>query len=138
MISNRRSRSYRAGVPVAIAVLAFAGCSKDADTTRTTTQTDTKRVGSTSETTTKTSVETAAGEQNSVTKSYVGTVTKYTPGASMEVMTGEKDTHSFALDGKGDAIAIDPRTAVGSKVRLVEEKPEQGIHRITVTIAPAA
>lgn len=137
MISKGTDR-YRVGVAVAIAVLALAGCSKDADTTRTTTQTETKRVGSTVESTTKTSVETADGDLSSVTKSYVGTVTKYTPGESIEVMTGEKDTHSFSLDGKGDVIAIDPRTAVGSKVQLVEQKPEQGIHRITITIAPAA
>jgi hypothetical protein len=137
MISKGTDR-YRVGVAVAIGVLALAGCSKEADTTRTTTQTETKRVGSTVESTTKTSVETADGDLSSVTKSYVGTVTKYTPGESIEVMTGEKDMHSFSLDGKGDVIAIDPRTAVGSKVLLVEQKPEQGIHRITITIAPAA
>lgn len=138
MIRSTTGRSHRVGIAVGIAVIALAGCSKDPDTTRTTTQTETKRVGSTAETTTKTSVETAAGDLSTVTKSYVGTVTKYTPGQSIEVMTGEKDGHSFSLDGKDDVIAIDPRTQVGSKVQLVEQKPEQGIHRITVTIAPAA
>ena len=136
MTSKGRARSYKGGAAFAIA-LAMAGCSRDADTTRTTTQTDTKRVGTTAETTTKTSVETPDGNLTTVTKSYVGTVTKYTPGESIEVMTGEKDTHAFSLNGKDEVVAIDPRTAVGSKVQLVEEKPEQGIHRITVTIGPA-
>jgi ABC-type glycerol-3-phosphate transport system substrate-binding protein len=122
-----------------IAALGIAACSKNADeTTRMTTQTDTKRVGSTSESTTKTTVDTAEGDLTTVTKSYVGTVTKYTPGESIELMTGDSDTHAFSLDGKEMVVAIDPRTTVGSKVQLVEEKPEKGAHRIVVTIAPAA
>ena len=128
----------RVALAVAIATLAVAGCSSSPETVKTTTNTETKKVGSTAETTTKTSVETPEGDRSTVTKTYVGTVTQFKPGASIEVMTGEKDTHSFNLDGKDDVINIDPRVAVGSKVQLVEHKPEQGIHRITVTIAPAA
>lgn len=130
--------SNHVALAVAMAAFALAACSKDPDTTKTTTNTETKRVGSTAETTTKTSVETPEGDRSTVTKTFVGTVTQYTPGASIEVMTGEKDTHSFSLDGKSDVITIDPRTAVGSKIQLVEQKPEEGVHRITVTIAPAA
>jgi len=126
-------------VPVVMAgAVAVVGCARDNRETKTTTQTETKQVGSTQETTTRTTVDTPAGESKAVTNSLVGTVTKYAPGKSIEVMTGDKDTHSFDLDGKNDVVSVDPRTTVGSKVRLVEEKPENGVHRIVVTIAPAA
>ena len=118
--------------------LAIGGCAKDATETKTTTETEAKQVGSTQEVTTKTKVDTPGGDTSAVTRTLVGTVTEYTPGKSIEVMTGEKDTHSFDLAEKDHVVSIDSRTAVGSKVRLVEEKPEGGVHRITVTIAPAA
>jgi hypothetical protein len=116
---------------------ALVGCTQEPATT-TKTVTETKAVGSTAESTSKTQVVAPEGTQTFVTNSYVGTVTVFTPGKSIEVMTGNKETHSFALDGKNDLVAIDRNTAVGSKVMLVEEKPENGLHKITVTIAPAA
>jgi hypothetical protein len=121
-----------------VGALAIGGCARDATETKTTTETETKKVGSTEETTTRTSVDTPRGDTTAVTRTLVGTVTEYTPGKSIEVMTGEKDTHSFDLDEKGDVVSVDSRTTVGSKVQLVEERPEGGVHRITVTIAPAA
>jgi hypothetical protein len=120
-----------------IGTLAAAGCART-DTTKTTTETETKRVGSTEQSTTTTKVDSPAGDTKMVTNSFVGTVTKFEPGKSIEVMTGEKETHSFDLDEKDVVASIDPRTAVGSKVQLVEEKPGDGVHKITVTIAPAA
>ena len=122
---------------VVSATLAAVGCART-DTTKTTTETETKRVGSTEQSTTTTKVDSPAGDTKLVTKSFVGTVTKFEPGKSIEVMTGEKETHSFDLDEKNLVASIDARTAVGSKVELIEEKPEGGIHKITVTIAPAA
>lgn len=122
---------------VMIGALAAAGCART-DETKTSTETETKRVGTTEQSTTTTKVDSPAGDIKTVTNSLVGTVTKFEAGKHIEVMTGEKETHSFALDGKDDVVSIDPRTAVGSKVQLVEEKPEGGVHRITVTIAPAA
>lgn len=116
---------------------ALVGCTQEPATTTKTT-TETKQVGSTAESTSKTQVVTPTGDQTFVTNSYVGTVTVFTPGKSIEVMTGNKEAHAFALDGKDDVVVIDRHTAVGSKVQLVEEKPDKGIHRITVTIAPAA
>ena len=116
---------------------AFVGCTQEPATTTKTT-TETKQLGSTAESTSQTKVVTPTGESTSVTNKYVGTVTEFKPGRSIEVMTGNKEMHSFALDGKDDVVTIDRTTAVGSKVLLVEEKPENGIHRITVTIAPAA
>jgi hypothetical protein len=123
-------------IAMIIAALGVAACDKNTTETRTTTET--KQVGSTSESTTETTVDTPDGDSKSVTRSYAGTVTKYTPGESIEVMTGNKDTHSFNLDREGDVIAIDPRTTVGSKVQLVDETLGQGAHKIVVTIGPAA
>jgi hypothetical protein len=120
-----------------IGALAVAGCAKNDETT-TKTVTETKTVGSTQESTTKTSVDSPSGDMKAVTKSYVGTVTQYVPGKSIEVMTGDKDTHSFDLGEKDDVVTIDAKVAVGSKVQLVEETKDGGGDRITVTIAPAA
>jgi ABC-type Fe3+-hydroxamate transport system substrate-binding protein len=119
------------------AALAFVGCNREPETTTKTT-TETKQVGSTAESTSETKVDTPSGETKTVTNRYVGTVTEFKPGKSIEVMTGNKDSHAFELDGKNDVVAIDRATVVGSKVLLVEEKGEKGFHRITVTIAPAA
>jgi hypothetical protein len=121
-----------------IGALAVAGCAKNTDETTTKTVTETKTVGSTQESTTKTSVDSPSGDTKAVTKSYVGTVTQYVPGKSIEVMTGDKDTHSFDLAEKDDVVTIDAKVAVGSKVQLVEETKDGGGDRITVTIAPAA
>jgi len=120
-----------------IGALAVVGCAQKDETT-TKTVTETKTVGSTQESTTKTSVDTPAGERTATTKSYVGTVTQYVPGKSIEVMTGDKDTHSFDLDEKDDVVSIDAKVAVGTKVQLVQESTDKGGDRITITIAPSA
>jgi hypothetical protein len=130
----------RTTLPLLItAAFGLAGCTQgSADTTKTTTETETKRMGSTSQSSTTTKVETAAGDTKAVTNTFVGTVTAFKPGKSIEVMTGDKETHSFDLDGKNQQVSIDPSISVGSKVRLVEEKGENDFHMITATIAPAA
>lgn len=120
-----------------LGTLAFVACDRGAaDTTKTTTQTETKQVGSTMESTTVTKVDAPSGDSKSVTNSYVGTVTAFQPGQSIEVMTGNKDMHSFELGVEKDVVTIDPAAAVGSKVLLVEEKGAEGQRRVTVTIAP--
>jgi len=123
-------------VPIAGA-LALTGCTRG-DETKTTTETKTERVGSTEQSSTTTKVDAPGGDTKSVTNTFVGTVTKFERAKHIEVMTGDQETHPFDLDGENDLISIDSRTVVGSKVRLVEEKPEGGTRRITVTIAPAA
>lgn len=131
--------SSKALTILAMGGLALVGCTQEPENaTTTTTKTETKQVGSTTESTTQTKVDTASGDTKSLTKTYVGTVTAFTPGKSIEVMTGNKDTHSVELDGAKAVVLIDPATAVGSKIQLVEETGENGFHRITVTIAPAA
>ena len=119
--------------------VALAGCNRDrTDTTKTTTETTTKQVGSTLASTTETKVDSAYGDTKSVTNTYVGTVTVYEVGKSIEVMTGNKETHAFALDGKNDMLVIDPSVVVGARVQLVEEKGAEGFHKIAVSIAPPA
>lgn len=117
---------------------ALVGCTREPATTTKTT-TETKQQGSTGESTSQTKVVTPTGESTSVTTNrFVGTVTEFKPGKTIEVLTGNDDRHAFALDGKDDVVTIDPSTVVGSKVLLIEDKPEKGIHRITVTLNPTA
>jgi len=125
-------------LPILVAgALALAGCTRS-DETKTTTETKTERVGSTEQSSTTTKVDAPAGDTKSVTNTFVGTVTQFERAKHIKLMTGDQESHSFDLDGENDVISIDARTAVGSKVRLVEEKLEGGTHTITVTIAPAA
>jgi hypothetical protein len=56
------------------------------------------------------------------------------PGKKIEVMTGEKKTHSVTLDAKDTALAIDPGVAVGSRVRLTEQTGDDKTRRVTVKI----
>jgi hypothetical protein len=137
-MSMRIRPSHEAMVFLATGAFALLGCAKEPTTTTTKTTTETKQAGSTSESTTKTTTETPHGDSTATTNSYVGTVTEFTAGKSIQVMTGDQDKHSFDLDDKDVVAAIDSRVAVGSKVRLVEDKGDSGSRRITVTIAPAA
>jgi hypothetical protein len=128
--------------PLSILVLsgvAVVGCNRErSDTTKTTTQTETTQVGTTLASTTETKVATAEGATRSVINTYVGTVTVFVAGKTIEVMTGNKEVHAFALDGKSDLLDIDPTVVVGSKVELIEEKGEKGLHRIAVSLVPSA
>jgi len=120
------------------ALLGF-GCSKPAvDETKTTTETTTKQVGTTEESKAVTTVATSEGDTTAVVNSYLGTVTVFEPGKRIEVMTGNKELHSFLLEGKYELVSIESVTAVGSKVRLVESKGPQGQRQLTVTIAASS
>ncbi len=122
-----------------VAALALVGCQRgQTDTTQTTTHTETKQVGTTVRSTTETTVATAEGDAKSVAKTFVGTVTVFTPGQKIEVMTGNKELYAFGLAGKNDVVSVDPDIAVGSKVLLVEETGEKGYRKVTVTVAPPA
>jgi hypothetical protein len=112
-------------------------------TTTTTSQGTTERkteatqVGSTLEMKTETKTDTSHGTVKGKAETYVGTVTKYEPGKSIEVMTGEKNTHSFSLDEKGVTSNVDPGVKIGSKVRLVDQKGDDQARAITVTLQGA-
>ncbi len=139
-------KSKLMAVVVAGSLVGLVACDKEKATTTTTEtkqtsadgntntqKTESKEVGTTLQSTTTTTADTSAGAVKAVTNTFIGTVTIYTPGKSIEVMTGNKETHSFALDGKDSIVAIDRATVVGSKVMLVEDKGENGFHKITVT-----
>ena len=112
-------------------------------TTTTTAQGTTERtteatqVGSTLEMKTETKTDTADGTVKGQAETYVGTVTEFEPGKHIEVMTGEKKTHSFDLDDKDVTANVDPGVKVGSKVRLVEQKGDNQARAITVTLESA-
>ena len=97
-------------------------------------KTEATQVGSTLEMKTETKSDTSHGTVKGVAETYVGTVTKYEPGKTIEVMTGEKDTHSFALDDKNVTSNVDPGVKVGSKVRLLDQKGDNQTRAITVTL----
>jgi hypothetical protein len=129
----------RTAVPFLIAGgLLIVGCQKEPDKTTTTTETKTTAVGSTAESTSTTKVDSPAGDSKVVTSSYLGTVTEFTPGKSIEVLTGNKESHKVDLGGERTSLVMDPSTKVGSKILLVEEKGDDGFHRVTISIAPAA
>lgn len=88
----------------------------------TTTTTESTQVGSTLASKTETKADTPQGKVTSTAETFIGTVTQFTPGGKIEVMTGDKKTHSVDLSKKDVVAIIDPGIAVGSKVRLVEEK----------------
>ncbi len=93
---------------------------------------ESKQVGSTLEAKATTKSDTPGGTVKTKTETFIGTVTAYTPGKKIVIMTGEKTTHSFDLDEKNLVPTVDSTVAVGSRVKLVEEKGDQA-HRITVT-----
>ena len=95
---------------------------------------ESKQVGNTLEAKTETKTDTGKGTVKGKVETYVGTVTIYEPGKKIEVMTGEKKTHTVALDAKDTAVAIAPGVAVGSRVRLTEETGDDKTSRVTVKI----
>ncbi len=145
-MQHRRYFSFSSAL-AAVLLVALVACSKEPgaverkseSTTKTsqgevkTTQ-ESKQVGNTLEAKTETKTETGAGTVKGKVETYVGTVTIYEPGKKIEVMTGEKKTHSVALDAKGTALAIDPGVVVGSRVRLTEQTGDDQARRVTIKI----
>ena len=145
-MQHRRYSSFPSAL-AAILLVAPAACSKEPGTverkSESTTQTaqgevkttqESKQVGNTLEAKTETKKDTAKGTITGEVETYVGTVTLYEPGKKIEVMTGEKKTHSVTLDAKNTALAIDPGVAVGSRVRLTEQTGDDKTRRVTVKI----
>ncbi len=124
-----------------------ASCGPSADTVKSTTEsttqsaegtvqtsTETKQVGTTLEATSETKVDTSSGTVQSKTTTTVGTVTVFTPGQKLEVMTGEKTIHGFDLEEKDVVYSVDPAVAVGSRVTVTEETGDNKVRRITVRL----
>lgn len=131
-----------------VGILAVAAaCSSSPNTVKTTTDstttssqgkvrttTETKEVGSTLDSKSTTTAESRSGTQKSATATVVGTVTLYSSGKSIEVMTGEKKLHSFSLEDRSVAYSIDRGVAVGDRVTVTDETGDDKVHRITVTM----
>jgi sRNA-binding protein len=137
-----------------IAILSSAGllviataCGQSADTvqkkTESTTQTsegstktttETQQVGTTLEAKSETKVETPSGTMKAKTETFVGTVTVFTAGKKLEVMTGEKKMNSFNLDEKEVSYSVDSNVAVGKRVTVIDETGDDKVRRITVKL----
>lgn len=104
--------------------------STNADGSRSTTTTETKQIGSTVAVTTETRAGGAKGGKTE-SETVVGTVTELGAGKSIVVLTGDGVKHSYDLDKKTVA-SIDPRVAVGTKVRLDTTKDNDGRRSLTV------
>ena len=99
----------------------------------TTTTTESTQVGSTLQSKTEVKADTPQGKVTTTAETFIGTVTQFTPGGKIEVMTGEKKTHAVDLSKKDVVAIIDPGITVGSKVRLTEEKDSQS-KIVTLTV----
>jgi hypothetical protein len=97
--------------------------------------TQSTQVGTTLEATSVTKVDTPAGASSVKTETLVGTVTAYTPGKTLEVLTGEKKTHGFSLDDKNVVFSVDGTVAVGKHVTVVDETGTDKVRRVTVKIS---
>ncbi|MHB8797395.1 MAG: hypothetical protein ACYDBY_02915 [Thermoanaerobaculia bacterium] len=98
------------------------------------TTSETKEVGTTLVGTSETKADTRYGTSKSKTETVVGTVTSYTAGKRIEVMTGDKNMHSFDLNDKDITYSVDGYVAVGERVTVIEEKGDDKLHRITVKL----
>lgn len=102
-----------------------------------TTATTTEQVGSTVASTTDTKVKTPDGTVESKTETVVGTVSAYTAGKKIEIITGDNSKHSYDLDDTKVVYHVDPSIQVGSKVRLVQSTNDSGAKVIEVTVRAA-
>ena len=133
-------------VPAGLLVFATA-CGPKADTiekkSESTTQTsegtvkttnESTQVGTTLEAKEETKVDTASGTVSSTTETVVGTVTVFEPGKKLEVMTGDKKMHNYALDDKDIVFSLDSPMAVGRRVTVTEQTGDDKVHHVTVKL----
>ncbi len=97
-----------------------------------TTESMSKQVGSTSASTTETKLKTAEGTVESKMETVVGTVTEFTAGKKIVILTGDNDKHSFDLDDSDVIYRVGPKVAVGSKVKLEQRTNDAGKKVVTV------
>ncbi|MGH9443778.1 MAG: hypothetical protein ACRD16_16055 [Thermoanaerobaculia bacterium] len=143
------ARSLFPAIFAMVGLLAIAGCRRDAtpreelkaqetDTSgseKTVTKTEATTVGSTLVKETETTTHGAEGTGKNDTTTYLGTVSAYAPGRSIDVMTGENDHHHVDLTGKDTTVNVDPSVTVGNKVRLIETKDGHGHRTVDVSSA---
>ena len=99
-----------------------------------TTTSESTQVGTTLEAKSETTVDTASGTVSSKTETIVGTVTVYTAGKKLEVMTGDKKMHTFNLEDKGFVFNVEGPVTVGKHVTVIHETGDDKVHRVTVRL----
>jgi hypothetical protein len=102
---------------------------------KTVTKTEATTVGSTLVQQTTTTARGSEGSERRDTTTYIGTVSAYEAGRSIDIMTGENVHHRVDLSEKNSTLQMDPSITVGNKVRLVESKDGRGQRTVTVTAA---
>lgn len=98
------------------------------------TTSESTQVGTTMEAKSETTVDTPTGTVTATTETIVGTVTAFTAGKTLEVMTGDKKMHTFKLDDKDFVFTVDGTVAVGKHVTVIHESGDDKIHRVTVRL----
>jgi len=63
---------------------------------------------------------------------FVGTVTEYKPGESLQIKAVDGETHSFDLDENDVQVSVDPKVKPGAKVAVTVHKEENQPQRITI------
>lgn len=142
-----RMKSTLVGVLGAACLVTAAACSKAPGTeerkSETTTQTaqgevkttsESTRAGNTLEAKTETKADTPGGTVKGTVETVIGTVTVYEPSKKIEVMTAEKKTHTFSLDGKDTVASVDGAVTVGSRVRVTAQTGDDKARRVTVKL----
>jgi hypothetical protein len=136
---------------LAASVAAGAGCGKasaprvetkaetkstNPDGSRATTTTDSKQFGSTLVSKTERTDDSGKRKEKSVEETVVGTVTDFTAGKRIVILTGDGSKHDFDLADKKTSATVDRRITVGTKVQLDMARDDSGNRSIRVV--PAA
>jgi hypothetical protein len=137
---------YPLSLAAVAAIAALTACNQPADTTVTKsaaattspqgkveTSQESKQVGNTLEAKTETKSTTDQGTVKANVQTFIGTVTVYEPGKTIEVLTGENSRHGVDLAAKETIVTVVGPVAVGAHVRLVETKGDRGT-KVDVTV----
>ncbi len=98
------------------------------------TTSESTQVGTTLAATSETKVDTASGTITSKTETIIGTITVFEAGKKLEVLTGEKKTHSYSLDDKNIVFAVEGNLAVGKNVTVVDQTGDDKVHHVNVKL----
>lgn len=98
------------------------------------TTSESTQVGTTLAATSETKVDTASGTVSAKTETIIGTITVFEAGKKLEVLTGEKKTHSYSLDDKDIVFAVDGNLAVGKAVTVVDQTGDDKVHHVSVKL----
>lgn len=118
---------------LAAIVMAGAGCAKASapkvetkaetkstspDGSQARTTTESKQFGSTLVSKTERTADTGKGKEKSVEETVVGTVTAFSAGKRIVILTGDGAKHDFDLADKNTTATVDGRVTIGTKVEL--------------------